>query len=136
MLDLNCNSLFDETDELLLSIEHRKMRSYIDRLSNTYRRGYITLDGGERYSMVYNCATQYLNDVFDEMKNLYPDCELYILNYGTGLSMRTSRDDINVGDIMERVGGGGHAGAAGCKIGKELIKTIMEVALQGTIILK
>lgn len=136
ILDLNCGSLFDETDELLLSIEHHKMRSYIDRLSHTYRRGYLALDDGERYSMVYNCANQYLDDVFHEMKDLYPDYEIYILNYGTGLSMRTSRDDINVGDIMKRVGGGGHAGAAGCKIDKELIKDLMEKSLQGIIILE
>ena len=46
--------------------------------------------------------------------------DLYIVNYSSGISIRTSNDNIDVGTLVSKFGGGGHPGAGGIRIDKEL----------------
>ena len=70
------------------------------------------------------------------MKENYADTDIYIINYGNGLSFRVTREDINIGQLVTLWGGGGHPGAAGVKIPGELIDNLVcNDVLTGNLIL-
>ena len=50
------------------------------------------------------------------MKIRYPDQDIYMINCGNTISMRSRKDSIDLGPIAKQLGGGGHAGAAGVPI--------------------
>ena len=69
------------------------------------------------------------------MKTEYPEKDLYIINYGSGISMRGVKKDFNVGMFAKgNYGGGGHPGAAGFPIPEEMIHEYMEQILKGKIV--
>ena len=76
--------------------------------------GNITLSG-RTYSFAYCDVNENMPDVFEYMIKNY-DVDLHIIDYDSGLSFRTSRKDINIGQITKEFGGGGHPGAGGVKI--------------------
>lgn len=53
------------------------------------------------------------------MRETYPEIDLFIINYGTGISIRSDKENINVGKIVKTFGGGGHKGSGGFKLSKE-----------------
>ena len=70
------------------------------------------------------------------MRQNYKDADIYIINYGSGLSFRASRDDLHVGELCKRLGGGGHKGAGGMKIAKDMLYNfICHDILSGELIL-
>lgn len=111
--------IFTETDNLLLTIERNKIKEHIENISNCFATATIHLDG-KYYSAVFCSTGKYLAEVFEAMKNEYPNHDLYIVNYGTGISMRTKSSDINIGDIVKKRNGGGHPSAGGFKIPFEM----------------
>ena len=69
------------------------------------------------------------------MKETYPTIDLHIINYGTGISIRSIKDDISVGDITAAFGGGGHKGAGGFRINFEKQKEYLEEVFESPIYL-
>ena len=73
-----------------------------------------------------------MNDVFLLMKEKYPQKDLYIINYGTGIGLRTDTN-IDVGQLAKMFRGGGHKEAAGIKISDLSQIKYTQSALNGVI---
>jgi oligoribonuclease NrnB/cAMP/cGMP phosphodiesterase (DHH superfamily) len=123
--------LITETDQLFLDVEADKVAAYVDSLQK-FKTGNLQMNG-RYYSIVFCSSSSYLMETFERMEELCPDYDLYCVNYGTGLSIRSRRDDIHVGELMKSVGGGGHAGAGGVKIPVDLLNSVMEQTLGATL---
>lgn len=122
-------NLYSDTDILLLRIAKNKKKYFLkEKVANRIRRGNITLSG-RTYSFTYCDVNENMPDVFEYMIKNY-DVDLHIVDYGSGLSFRTSRKDINIGHIVKEFGGGGHPGAGGVKIPLEKRKEMLEKVMK------
>lgn len=124
--------IFTDTCKLILDIEQNKIDSHVDNLKKYLSNSSITIDNTV-YSMVYCYTDKYLPYVFEMMQNEIPDADLYAINYGTGVSMRTRKDNIHIGNMLAEIGGGGHAAAGGVKANDKHQKLYMEMILHGKI---
>lgn len=113
--------------ERLVGIEEKKLleefkvkeQEYVDQVSKEFKEGVININGKD-YTFLMGVCDSHLGPIFEKMKEFYDGYDLYFINYGSGLSLRTSRDDIHIGNLISKFGGGGHPGAGGIRIGKEL----------------
>ena len=125
----NGGETIDAADKLILRIEQAKIDAHLENAKRGVRSGNMKIE--EKY---YSCALlytdKYLNPCFDMMQSLYPELDLYIINYGTGISVRTGTD-VNVGLLVKAVGGGGHAGAGGVKVDRDMLDAVTEKTLNG-----
>ena len=119
--------LLNETDRLLLRIAESKKASLLERAAKKVRTGSILLDGRLR-SFTYCAVNENLADMFEFLRANY-NADIHMIDYGTGVSMRSDRNDINLGEIAKQFGGGGHPGAGGFKVPFEkrtdMLKEIM-----------
>ena len=130
--DPDAAELFSDTDRLLLRIAESKRKHFLeDIVVHRIRTGNIRF--GERYySFAYCSVSENMPDVFEYMRDSY-DVDLHMIDYGSGVSFRTNRPDINAGEIVRRCGGGGHPGAGGVKIPLEKRKDMLEAVLDAAI---
>ena len=129
LMDAGATSIYTETDGILFRIEEAKISNYLDMVRRGYHAGTLKKDEGD-YSFVLCYAHDYLSDVFADMKRLY-DVDLYIINTGTRLSIRTNRNDIDLGGMTKALGGGGHMGAGGVPIPEWRLNGLTEKVLKG-----
>ena len=124
--------LFNDTDRLLLRIADSKRKHFLeDIVAHRIRTGNIRI--GERYySLAYCTVSENLPDVFEYMRANY-DVDLHMVDYGTGVSFRTDKPDVNVAEIVKRIGGGGHPGAGGVRIPIEKRQALLEDVLDAAI---
>lgn len=130
--ELNLENVFDDDDETILSITKWKEEHHLAQIQNSIRTGTLELDNRE-YTVAYIDNNKFTAAVFERMKKLYPDVDLYIVNYGTGVSVRSIKPEINVSEITKRCNGGGHAGAGGFKIPMEYIIDAFNKTINGSI---
>lgn len=126
---------FDESDILydddmfIIQCEQDKMTQFVESVKDHVRTGNLIIPDEtaetKYYSVAYISCNRYLHEVFDMMKENYADTDIYIINYGSGLSFRVTREDINIGQLVTLWGGGGHPGAAGVKIPGELMDNLI-----------
>jgi oligoribonuclease NrnB/cAMP/cGMP phosphodiesterase (DHH superfamily) len=110
------NDEFKRQTKVMLEIENIKKQNMLQWVPKRLQTGTMMIND-KTYSIVMWVGSSYLNDVFDLMKEHYPDKDFYIINYGTGISLRTENPDINVGEFVKaNYNGGGHTGAGGFKI--------------------
>ncbi len=121
--------LLGEIEKLLLEIEDGKIAAHLDRVKKTIRAGYLKKDDAY-YDIVLSNTGEYMQETFEYMKEAYPEADLYMVNYGTGISIRSTKDSINVGDFVKHLGGGGHAGAGGLRIESGDITDLLAKTLQ------
>ena len=124
--------IFDDIVTMVLGIEQSKIKTHKEIVRKRLINGMITLDN-KPYSMVYCYTDRYLQAAFETMQDEYPDSDLYAINYGTGVSVRTRKPEIHVGKLLKGIGGGGHAGAGGLKISSEKQKEYIESAFKAEI---
>lgn len=117
MYDFN-QPLIREIDQTLISIEKRKIAKQLENISTTIQTGTICINE-TYYSIVFCHAENYILQCFEFMKEEYPDYDLYIIDYGLGLSLRTISDNIHIGMLLKEFGGGGHPGAGGIRYSLE-----------------
>ena len=133
--------LLTKDDLFVAKCEKDKAVSFVKSISKHVRTGCLLLPDENQetkyYSVAYINCNRYLQETFDMMKEQYPDTDVYIVNYGSGLSFRVVREDINIGMIVSKLwGGGGHPGAAGVKIPTEKIEDLIcNEVLTGNLIL-
>ncbi len=129
--DPGIKDLFDDTDMLLLRIAEKKKKYFLEEVvAHRISTGNVKL-GEKYYSFTYCSVSENMADVFEYMRANY-DVDLHIVDYGTGISIRTNRSDINVGEIAKRAGGGGHPGAGGVKVPFEKRQALLEDVLGAT----
>ena len=134
LMDSTINSLFNGKDIKMLEEYEEKVNEYLDGIKEYLVDSELTLDSSEKLSVVWCFTTNYLQETFALMKESFPGRDLYLINYGTGIALRTDNQDIHVGNFArERYGGGGHPGAAGFGMSQEIKKKCLEVILGGTI---
>lgn len=110
---------FNKQNNLVLEIENRKRENFLQYVDKGFQTGSVKI-GDKCYSMCLWTGNSYMNDVFERMKEHWPNRDLYIICYGTGISYRSDNPDINVGEISKLYGGGGHVAAGGFKIPLDL----------------
>lgn len=126
--------LFTETDNMLLEIENSKIHQHLTWVAPQMRTGTFQPDNSDRIYSIVTCNTpNYPQETFEYMKRNYPDTDLYIINFGTGISIRTTNPDIHVGKLLQPLGGGGHPGAGGIQHSSRNIYRLIEDTLQGNI---
>ena len=121
---LNGEQLIGETEELLLRIARNKKQAYLDTIEPWVKTGHVQMPDGRIYNFAYVQANQYIGDIYNRLKELRPESDFYIVDYGKGVSVRTDKD-INLGALAKPLGGGGHPGAAGIRINSDLRLRIM-----------
>ncbi|MBO5435920.1 hypothetical protein J6A31_09010 [bacterium] len=131
--DISTDNYITATDELLIKIENNKIQEYIKSISKCFTAATMYLQN-ELYTFVFCSADKYHAEVFEAMKQNYPNKDLYIINYGNGISIRSVKPHINVGELVKPFSGGGHPGAGGFKIPFEAQKHYLELAMGTAII--
>lgn len=122
-------NLLSELEETVLEIEKEKQEAYINSIRNKYIENDITVQGKD-YSMLFCSATQFNAAVFDDMREQYPEKDIFVIYNGVSFGMRAQKDDIDITPIATLCGGGGHAHAAGfsCDTGLDLFKNTIKNA--------
>ena len=122
------SSFFDKTDQFVLELEDKRIRDFLERAKYTIKTG--TMKIGEKYAdIVYATETAHVQELFEYMKDHYPNADYYFINCGGVLSIRTTKEDRHAGDFAAIYGGGGHQGAAGINI-----SPLQQVELLGNIV--
>lgn len=112
---MDCNEdLIRDIDHQLLAIEKAKIKKHISNIAKVMQTGTICIND-TYYSIVFCHASQYITDSFEFMKSEYPDYDLYLIDYGLGISIRTESENIHIGMLLKEFGGGGHPGAGGIR---------------------
>ena len=111
-------TLFGKTENLLLELEESKIENYVSTKSKLFETFYISIDE-RNYFAIFANVDRYYSNIFDKMMELYPNAELLIANNSGKISLRTRKDDVNVSEIAQKVGGGGHVQAAGFSMFEE-----------------
>lgn len=109
---------FDKEDELLLQFNQKEIDKYID---SKEKEMIISCDGEYKYGVVF--AEKYFSELGNELCTRNPNLDyVAMVNVGTySISYRTIKDNIDVGQIAKRYGGGGHQKAAGSKFKPHLV---------------
>jgi oligoribonuclease NrnB/cAMP/cGMP phosphodiesterase (DHH superfamily) len=125
-------AVFNDTDQMLLRIAQSKRKHFLEEVvAHRIRTGNIRIE--ERYySLAYCTVSENMPDVFEYMRANY-DVDICMIDYGTGVSMRTNKPDVSIAEIAKRVGGGGHPGAGGVRIPFEKRQTLLEDVLKASI---
>ena len=122
---------------MLLRIEEAKIERYIDQAKKCFTKATMSFHdkNGDQvhYRIIYSFSDKYLQETFKAMKEFDPDVDLYVINYGTGISVRTTKDEIDEEKRMKAYNGGGHPGAGGFKIPFETQRHYLEEALDAII---
>lgn len=108
------NVLFSDTDELILELENEKIDTYCRTRRSSIIETTRNIDGRE-YTCAFAFSTSYLTDFLDYMAEEFPNKDLYIVDTGSGYSLRSRKEDVDVARIASKYGGGGHTQAGGAK---------------------
>lgn len=122
--------LICETDKMFIKVNQSKMDDYVRRLEHNFYDGELTLEY-KTYDVVYTWTGNYLSATFDRMQTLYPDADIYIIDYGLGITIRSNKPDIDVGKIVSWLGGGGHPGAGGFQIPLQTLENNLSSSMRG-----
>ena len=74
--------------------------------------------------IVFVMATQHQRDVFDLLMKKYPNADIYAVMTESTISLRSSKEEIDLSKIAGLYGGGGHKGAAGFPITSDTFRKI------------
>ena len=121
---------FAATDMSVLESKQGEILRYIDKKSIQYCR-YKDF-AGRTFGVVF--AENYISELGNALCKRHPEWEyVAIIDIGNRtVSYRTIRDDIDLGkDIASLCGGGGHAKAAGSKIGEDIVDDVIFELFKG-----
>ena len=126
-------NFFTEKDERKLKSYEDKVQEYLENVKESFVESELDYKG-EIQSVVWCFTSSFLQETFGLMKEMFPNKDMYIINYGAGVALRTDKESLHVGNLArQRYGGGGHPGAAGFGISQEVKKKCLEIMLDGTL---
>jgi oligoribonuclease NrnB/cAMP/cGMP phosphodiesterase (DHH superfamily) len=114
-LDATYTIRIGETERLLLDLEREKIDSYLYKLTHEIDIMDIELLG-KRYNVGFLFADRNVSEAGNYMCDKYNLDIVFLINPARSVSLRTNKEDINLGLIAEKFGGGGHPKAAGIPI--------------------
>ncbi|USK41105.1 oligoribonuclease [Cytobacillus firmus] len=114
---------FDEFEQKLLDMEEEKIERYVRRKKREMIQTFI----GEYCTGIVH-AESYHSELGNELGKEYPHIDyIAILNLGgKKISFRTIHDHVDVSEVAGKFGGGGHAKASGCSMGKDAYKLFVQ----------
>lgn len=114
---------FDEFEQKLLDMEEEKIERYVRRKKRELIQTFI----GEYCAGIVH-AESYHSELGNELGKEYPHIDyIAILNLGgKKISFRTIHDHVDVSAVAGKFGGGGHAKASGCSMGKDAYKLFVQ----------
>ncbi|MBG9545112.1 DHH family phosphoesterase [Cytobacillus firmus] len=114
---------FDEFEHKLLEMEEEKIERYVRRKKRELVQTFI----GEYCTGIVH-AESYHSELGNELGKEYPHLDyIAILNLGgKKISFRTIHDHVDVSAVAGKFGGGGHAKASGCSMGKDAYKLFIQ----------
>jgi len=114
---------FDDFEQKLLEMEEEKIERYVRRKKRELVQTFI----GEHCAGVVH-AESYHSELGNELGKEYPHLDyIAILNLGgKKISFRTIHDHVDVSAVAGKYGGGGHAKASGCSMGKDAFKLFVQ----------
>jgi oligoribonuclease NrnB/cAMP/cGMP phosphodiesterase (DHH superfamily) len=131
---------FSSMEEWLLNKEDKKIRNYVEscvKNANSFRFIMYPKDNtfgivATHYAVVIY-AENYTNEIAEHYKNVETpfDFVMIINMKSKGVSLRSIKDTVNVKEIAEEFGGGGHARAAGFVINSAYLQKINEIIITG-----
>lgn len=107
---------FNDFEEKILALEEAKIQRYVRRKKRELVQTFI---GDYCVGVVH--AESYHSELGNELGKDNPHID-YIANVSVGgkrISLRTIHDGIDVSEVAEKYGGGGHAKASGCSLTTE-----------------
>lgn len=110
-LKYHADSIFTDTDKLLLELDNSKKESYILNKDSE-----IMLKTIQGYNVGIVFAEQYISELGNELAKKHKELDFIVIISDNKISYRSIRDDINVGEIAKVYGGGGHPKASGSQI--------------------
>lgn len=104
---------FTEFEKKILDLEEEKIERYVSRKKRELIQTFIA----DRCVGIVH-AESYHSELGHELGKAYPHLDyIAILNMGSKkISLRTIHDNVDVSDVANEFGGGGHAKAAGCPL--------------------
>jgi oligoribonuclease NrnB/cAMP/cGMP phosphodiesterase (DHH superfamily) len=119
---------FDKEDELLLQFNQKEIDKYID---SKEKEMIISCDGEYKYGVVF--AEKYFSELGNELCNRNPNLDyVAMVNVGTySISYRTIKENIDVGQVAKRYGGGGHQKAAGSDFHNHIVTQFINNIFEG-----
>ena len=132
--DIMDDVLLSTLDRELLAIYEGKAREYLKRVEDTWENSHLEFEiyGRTRlFKMVLLTCNEYISEVFEFMKKRDSEqkYDIYAIDCGGTISMRSVKDDVDVSEVAARYGGGGHVHAAGFSYGKfkmQLLNTLLQ----------
>lgn len=120
----NNEVIFTQSERLLLEVENKRIDWYIKS-----RKNKIVPLSIEGYNIGVVYAEQYHSELGNVLAEEHPEFDfIAMVNFGTNsISYRATKEDVNVGEFAQKMGGGGHPKAAGSPIEVELSKALIPV---------
>ncbi|MBU8728710.1 oligoribonuclease [Cytobacillus pseudoceanisediminis] len=114
---------FDDFEQKLLEMEEEKIERYVRRKKREIVQTFI----GEYCAGIVH-AESYHSELGNELGKDFPHLDyIAILNLGgKKISFRTIHDHVDVSAVAGKFGGGGHAKASGCSMGKDAYKLFVQ----------
>ena len=114
---------FDDFEQKLLEMEEEKIERYVRRKKREIVQTFI----GEYCAGIVH-AESYHSELGNELGKDFPHLDyVAILNLGgKKISFRTIHDHVDVSAVAGKFGGGGHAKASGCSMGKDAYKLFVQ----------
>lgn len=115
---------FDNTDDLLLELEQRKIDKYIESKNKE-----IVLKDILGYNAGVIFGDRYHSELGNRLCELHPELDfIVIINMSKAISYRAINDDVDLGkDIAKFYGGGGHPQSAGSPISDNIRNNVIDI---------
>lgn len=118
---------FDSTQLLILDIRQNEIDKYIESREEEIIVKEIL---GYKAGIVF--ADRYQSELGNKLSELHPELDfIAMINVNGGVSCRTSKEHVNLGEEIAKVfGGGGHAKAAGLPVANEVKELVINRIFQ------
>ena len=118
---------FDKTDSLLLTLRQEEINRHIDK-----KEEQIIVKEIQNYKVGIVFGDRFRSELGNSLARKHPELDfIAIIDPSTHVSLRTIKEDIDLGLIAKEFGGGGHPKAAGFTIDyslkEDIIKTIFRL---------
>ena len=118
---------FDEIDKILIDLDRKRMKDYIEDCKSKVIFKNIK---GYRVGIIF--AELYRSELGNDLAEFYKDevDVIMIINMNRSISFRGIRDDINLGEFASCLNGFGHFKAAGAKLPDGIKENTIEYVLK------
>lgn len=115
----NEEDIFSDSDLTILEVSRNTKRKYIEKKMNNL---IFTVAGPYNIGLVI--ADSNISELGNAICEKYRNVDIAVMISHDSISLRTIKDEIDVGKIAKRFSGGGHKAAAGMPLNKESVSDL------------